>query len=83
MMKKEYEYSEKVKSIEPFIEYCKKNNYKLLSKVNQKRVLYENEKGILARITINEENEIKKFILTLKIEMNLEIYLKFVENLEK
>ena len=50
-MEKEYEYSMKVKDIKPFINYCKKNNYNLINKTTQKRVLYRNDNKILARVT--------------------------------
>ena len=41
----EYEYSIKAKSVKPYIEYCEKNKYKLIEKVEQ------NSKDIIARIT--------------------------------
>ncbi len=49
----EYEYSIKVESIDPIIEYCKSNNYILKSIMNQNRIVYENHysKDIIARIT--------------------------------
>ena len=56
-MIKEYEYSSKVKDINPFIEYCKENKYKLEDKYEQKRVLYKNGNGVLARITTNNFND--------------------------
>ena len=55
-MQKEYEYSSKVKDVKPFIEYCKRNGYKLESEFEQKRVLYKNDSGVLARVTTNNFN---------------------------
>lgn len=49
---KEYEYSMKVKSVEPFIEYCKANNY--AEKVSQQnRIVFENKANnhVIARLT--------------------------------
>ena len=53
-MNKEYEYSFKVTSIDKYIEYCKKNNYKLEEEYNQTRTLYKNNGKIMARITKND-----------------------------
>lgn len=39
----EYEYSFKVSSIKPYIEYCENNNYEKVSEVTQNRVVYENK----------------------------------------
>ena len=52
-MNKEYEYSFYVKEIEPYIQYCEKNDYKKTSEGNQIRELYKNGNKILARITKN------------------------------
>lgn len=62
----EYEYSFKVKDVNPFIEFCKKENYMEKSIVSQKRVLYENNSGILARITTNSQGENEKSYLNFK-----------------
>lgn len=50
---KEYEYSFKVESIKPYLEYCIENNYKKESEVKQNRIVYENKhtNDIIARIT--------------------------------
>ena len=40
---KEYEYSFKVKSIEPYINYCKNNNYNLIDIIKENRRVYENK----------------------------------------
>jgi adenylate cyclase class IV len=55
---KEYEYNFKVKSIDPFINYCKQNGYKE-EIINQKRTVYEsiNNNKQLARLTINNDSE--------------------------
>jgi len=49
----EYEYSFKVKTIIPFIDYCKNNDYDELKIENQNRIVYENNNSddIIARIT--------------------------------
>lgn len=67
-MEKEYEYSMKVKDIKPFINYCKKNNYNLINKTTQKRVLYRNDNKILARITTIQEDKSKNIFLDFKDE---------------
>ena len=59
----EYEYSFKVESIKPYIDYCKKNNFKEISVTKQNRVVYENKnsENIIARLTtkiINNKKEI-------------------------
>lgn len=50
-MKEEYEYSFKVKSLEPYISYLEEKGYILESTENQVRTLYKNNSGIMARIT--------------------------------
>ena len=49
----EYEYSFKVESIKPFIDYCEKNGYEKISEVTQNRIVYENNhtEEIIARVT--------------------------------
>lgn len=49
----EYEYSFKVKTIIPFIDYCKNNDYDELKIEKQNRIVYENNNSddIIARIT--------------------------------
>ena len=39
----EYEYSYYVKDINPYIEFCEKNNYKKISEVSQHRKVFENQ----------------------------------------
>ena len=64
-MNKEYEYSFKVKEIEPFIDYCVNHDYKLKKEYEQTRILYKNGGKVMARITKNiykdEEFEILNF----------------------
>ena len=52
-MSEEYEYSFKVKDIEPFIKYCLDNNYIDEDEYEQTRTLYKNGGKIMARITKN------------------------------
>lgn len=49
----EYEYSFKVSSIKPYIEYCEKNDYKKESEILENRKVYENKynPNMIARIT--------------------------------
>ncbi len=53
---KEYEWSFKVKSISPFLEYCRKNGYKEFEPVSQNRVVYHNQNNshIIARLTTDK-----------------------------
>lgn len=65
---KEYEYSFKVKSIEPYIEYCKEHNYEEISITTQNRKVYENKNSdhIIARLTTEEKNGVKEIIFDCK-----------------
>ena len=65
---KEYEYTIKVKDLKPFIDFCKKNNYKLISVEKQNRKVYENNSNskIIARITSSEVNGEIKNIFDIK-----------------
>lgn len=49
----EYEYSFKVKSIEPYIKYCIDNNYEEISVTKEHRVVYGNiyTDHLISRIT--------------------------------
>lgn len=59
----EYEYSFKVKDIQPFIAYCEEKGYIKEKDVEQIRILYKNNNGILARITTNEiEGKVSKYL---------------------
>ena len=62
----EYEYSFKVKEIDPYIEYCKNNGYEFIEETNQSRTLYRNTNKTMARITIKEKNNIIKKLLDFK-----------------
>ena len=64
----EYEYSFKVESIKPYIDYCKKNNYKEISVNKQNRVVYENKnsESIIARLTTKIINDKKEVIFDCK-----------------
>lgn len=57
MERKEYEYSFKVTSLEPFFEYCQKNEFIFKDKFQQTRTIYRNENKTMARITINENSK--------------------------
>ena len=50
---KEYERTFKVKSITPFVNFCRENRYKEFDAVSQNRIVYENQNcdHIIARIT--------------------------------
>ena len=58
----EYEYSFNVKSTSEYINFCKKNNFKLISKFKQTRIIYRNPNKTIARITIEEGNKINKVL---------------------
>ena len=58
----EYEYSFKVESIEPYINYCEDNGYLKIKESIQNRIVYENgsNEHLIARITstiVIDENE--------------------------
>lgn len=53
---KEYEYSFKVESLDPYLKYCLENKYKLIEDTKQTRLLCRNDNKTLARITIKESN---------------------------
>lgn len=55
MERKEYEYTFKVASLEPFFEYCQNNEFVFKGKFQQTRIIYRNENKTMARITINED----------------------------
>ncbi len=59
----EYEYSFKVKSLEPVFMYLKENNYKEIFNKKQNRIVYENIKNrnIISRITSNDEDYLFDF----------------------
>lgn len=59
----EYEYSFEVKNIEPYIEYCKNNNYINKSITNENRIVYQNTQlnNVIARITTSNGETILDF----------------------
>lgn len=64
----EYEYSFKVASVKPYIDYCENNKYEKISEVTQNRVVYENKNSehIIARITTKIVNGKKATIFDCK-----------------
>ena len=64
----EYERSFKVEDIEPYIDYCKKNNYKQVGIVKQNRRVYENKNSnnIIARITTETINGVTTTVFDCK-----------------
>lgn len=65
---KEYEYSFKVKSIKPFINYCEMNGYEKISVTTQNRMVYENKNcsTIIARITTTTSDNKTKTVFDCK-----------------
>lgn len=53
----EYEYSIKAKSVEPFIKYCNQEGFEFISKAKENRIVFENDKNIIARITIKKKDD--------------------------
>ena len=64
----EYEYSIKVETIKPIIEYCENNNYQLIDKVEQNRIVYQNNYSddIIARITTSIRDDNKNCVFDCK-----------------
>ena len=58
----EYEYSIKVKNIDEYLDYCKKNNYKKEKEIKQTRTVYKKTKHKIARITIEEAKTTTKVL---------------------
>jgi len=56
---KEYEYSFKVDSIKPYIDYCLNNKYKKISVTKENRKVYEcvSNSNLIARLTTSDNNE--------------------------
>lgn len=65
---KEYEYSFKVKDVNPYIEYCKNNDFEEIFKNDQIRDWYQNDSSINARVTINKINGEDEIIVDFKEE---------------
>lgn len=72
----EYEYSFKVESINPYIEYCEKEGYEKIESSSQNRTLYRNVNKTMARITIKEKNGNKKTLLDFKDDNQADEVLK-------
>ena len=72
-MNEEYEYSFKVKDIEPFVNYCKNNNYDLVNEYEQIRKLHKNGGKVMARITKNTYQDNITEILNFKDD-NITLY---------
>jgi adenylate cyclase class IV len=64
----EYEYSFKVDSVKPYIEYCENKGYTLTSKTYQNRVVYENKHSehIIARVTKTKSKGVIKEVFDCK-----------------
>lgn len=62
----EYEYSFKVNNLNPYIEYCKENEYEFVEETNQSRTIYRNKNKTMARITIKVKNGVTKKLLDFK-----------------
>ena len=58
----EYEYSIKVKNIDEYLDYCKKNNYKKEKEIKQTRTVYKKTKHKIARITVEEAKTTTKVL---------------------
>ncbi len=59
---KEYEYSFKVDSLKPYIQFCEKGKYKCVLDCKQTRTIYTSNNGTIARITLNEGKDVKRVL---------------------
>ena len=73
---KEYEYSFKVKSIDPYIKYCEENGYTKEEETTQNRTLYRNVNKTMARITSKTKNGKTKTVLDFKDDNQADVVLK-------
>lgn len=73
---KEYEYSFKVKNLDPYIEYCDKEEYKKISMNQQTRDWYQNNSKINARVTTNIIDGVEELIVDFKEEDNSDAIFK-------
>lgn len=64
----EYEYSFNVKTVEPYIDYCKENNYILKKVVKQNRIVYENKnnRDVIARFTTTFNDDVEECLFDCK-----------------
>ena len=58
---KEYEYSFKVESLKPYIDYAVNNGYEEISNNNEIRDLYSNDSSKIARLTYINDSIILDF----------------------
>lgn len=73
----EYEYSFKVKSLEPYIEYCEKNGYKKTKDVEQQGKEFKGPNQTVARIKIQKQkDEPTKKILDFKEDDDSKVLVK-------
>ena len=73
----EYEYSYKVKSLKPYIEYCEKNGYTLVSDSKQIGHVFKNSNKTVARVKIDmPKNGQTKKVIDFKDEDNSKAILK-------
>ncbi len=65
---KEYERSFKVKSISPFLDYCRNNDYKEFEPVKQNRIVFHNKNNnhIIARLTTEKIGTKEKIVFDFK-----------------
>ena len=77
----EYEYSFKVKSLEPVFMYLKENNYKEIFNKKQNRIVYENIKNrnIISRITSNDED----YLFDFKNKCDYELKIRRMKGMKK
>ncbi len=73
---KEYEYSFKVKSIDPYIQYCDENGYTKEEETVQNRTLYKNVNKTMARITSKTKDGKTKTVLDFKDDNQADVVLK-------
>lgn len=64
----EYEKSFQVDDIQPFLDYCKDNNFNFVYTVQQNRKVFENKhnRNIIARITRNQKDDTTEIIFDCK-----------------
>lgn len=72
----EYEYSFKVKNLEPYIKFCESEGYEKESEAFQIRELFTSNNGVLARITTKNTKNGEKTVLDFKDENDSEEILK-------
>lgn len=63
---KEYEYTFSVKDWTPYVEYCNKQGYTLISNTNQTRMIFRDADNTMGRITIDQSGDSIKKTLDFK-----------------